>query len=169
MQPRALTDMCSLTPRMVNRLMLMMGLTTGASLTLLLTVQRSMQAGLTPGLWADLQCDPTYRELLSLSSTETFRNIIFFSFLTLYFWLLGEMCKRRQDHDISDNHKTQNTNVGLVNMSKTGDGIDVSDIIIYIICSSTFQHLLHPSQDRDTECTTDQLLSQTNNQPWKTQ
>ena len=45
------------------------------------------------------------------------------------------MCKRRVERDIkSDNHhENQNMNVGLVNMSKTGDGIDSSDIIIYII------------------------------------
>ena len=47
----------------------------------------------------------------------------------------SEMCKLRKERDISDQHKTQNMNLGLVNMSKTGDGLDVNDIIIYFICA----------------------------------
>ena len=46
------------------------------------------------------------------------------------------MCKRRIERDLqSDNCENKNMNVGLVNMSKTGDGIDSSDIIIYIIAA----------------------------------
>ena len=46
------------------------------------------------------------------------------------------MCNRRTECDLqSDNRENQNMNVGLVNMSKTGDGIDSSDIIIHIIAA----------------------------------
>ena len=45
------------------------------------------------------------------------------------------MCKPRVECDTSDQHKTQNMNLGLVNMSKNGDGLDVSDIVIYVICA----------------------------------
>ena len=44
------------------------------------------------------------------------------------------MCKPHKECDTSDQHKTQNMNLGLLNMSKNGDGLDVSDIIIYVIC-----------------------------------
>ena len=46
------------------------------------------------------------------------------------------MCKRRIERDLqSDNRENKNLNVGLVNLSneKMGDGIDSSDIIIYIM------------------------------------
>ena len=45
------------------------------------------------------------------------------------------MCKPRVERDTSDKHKTQNMNLGLVNMSKNGDALDVSDIVIYVICA----------------------------------
>ena len=43
------------------------------------------------------------------------------------------MCKPRQVRDTSDEHKTETVNVGLMNMSKNGDGIDAADIVIYVI------------------------------------
>ena len=45
------------------------------------------------------------------------------------------MCKPRQERDTSDQHKTETVNVGLINMSKNGDGIDAADIVIYVICA----------------------------------
>ena len=45
------------------------------------------------------------------------------------------MCKPRQERDTSDQHKTETVNVGLMNMSKNGDGIDGADIVIYVICA----------------------------------
>ena len=45
------------------------------------------------------------------------------------------MYKPRVECDTSDQHKTQNMNLGLVNMSKNGDALDVSDIVIYVICA----------------------------------
>ena len=46
------------------------------------------------------------------------------------------MCNKRSERDLqTDNREYQNMNVGLVNMSKTGDGIDSSDIIICIIAA----------------------------------
>ena len=45
------------------------------------------------------------------------------------------MCKPRQVRDTSDQHKTETVNAGLMNMSKNGDGIDVADNVIYVICA----------------------------------
>ena len=45
------------------------------------------------------------------------------------------MCKPRVERDTSDQHKTETMNLGLVNMSKNGDGIDAADIVIYVICA----------------------------------
>ena len=53
------------------------------------------------------------------------------------------MCKRRIECDLqSDNHENKNLNVGIVNMSKTGDLIDSSDIIIYIIAAICIMMLM---------------------------
>ena len=45
------------------------------------------------------------------------------------------MCKPKVERDTSDKHKTETMNLGLVNMRKNGDGLDVSDIVIYVICA----------------------------------
>ena len=45
------------------------------------------------------------------------------------------MCKPKVERDTSDQHKTETMNRGLVNMRKDGDGLDVSDIVIYVICA----------------------------------
>ena len=45
------------------------------------------------------------------------------------------MCKPRVERDTSDQHKTETMNLGLVNMSKNGDGLDAADIVIYVICA----------------------------------
>ena len=47
------------------------------------------------------------------------------------------MCKPRQPRATSgDEHSSDTVNVGLMNMSKnSGDGLDATDIVIYIICA----------------------------------
>ena len=46
------------------------------------------------------------------------------------------MCDKRQVRDTSgDDHNTETVNVGLLNMSKNGDGLDAADIVIYVICA----------------------------------
>ena len=47
------------------------------------------------------------------------------------------MCKPRVPRATSgDEHSSDTVNVGLMNMSKnSGDGLDATDIVIYIICA----------------------------------
>ena len=49
------------------------------------------------------------------------------------------MCKHRQPRATSgDEHNSETVNVGLMNMSKnSGDGLDATDIVIYVICAIT--------------------------------
>ena len=75
------------------------------------------------------------------------------------------MCKRRIECDLqSDNHENKNLNVGIVNMSKTGDLIDSSDIIIYIIAAICIMMLMKwlqqtPGKDDKTESDADATFS----------
>ena len=55
------------------------------------------------------------------------------------------MCKRGIERDIlSENRENKNLNVGLVNLSneKMGDGIDTSDIVIYVIAAICIMMLI---------------------------
>ena len=49
------------------------------------------------------------------------------------------MCKPRVPRATSgDEHSSDTVNVGLMNMSKnSGDGLDATDIVIYVICAIT--------------------------------
>ena len=55
------------------------------------------------------------------------------------------MCKRGIERDIlSENRENKNLNVGLVNLSneKMGDGIDTSNIVIYVIAAICIMMLI---------------------------
>ena len=71
---------------------------------------------------------------LTFSEVEHTNKPIFFLFQKILTANLI-MCKPRQERDTSDQHKTETVNVGLMNMSKNGDGIDAADIVIYVICA----------------------------------
>ena len=46
------------------------------------------------------------------------------------------MCKPRTPRASGNEHSSDTTNVGLLNMSKnSGDGLDATDIVTYIICA----------------------------------
>ena len=46
------------------------------------------------------------------------------------------MCKPRAPRASGNEHSSDTTNVGLLNMSKnSGDGLDATDIVTYIICA----------------------------------
>ena len=46
------------------------------------------------------------------------------------------MCKPRAPRASGNEHSSDTTNVGLLNMSKnSGDGLDATDIVTYVICT----------------------------------
>ena len=46
------------------------------------------------------------------------------------------MCKPRAPRASGNEHSSDTTNVGLLNMSKnSGDGLDATDIVTYVICA----------------------------------
>ena len=46
------------------------------------------------------------------------------------------MCKPRASRASGNEHSSDTTNVGLLNMSKnSGDGLDATDIVTYVICA----------------------------------
>ena len=65
----------------------------------------------------------------------TYKANYFFKF---FLNILSNMCKKRMERDIpSEARKNKNLNIGLLNLSneKMGDGIDSSDIVIYVIAA----------------------------------